>query len=86
MVEGKVGKRGSCFRGCACSSFLLSHKFTKLLGFYAVQGPNASSAITENLAEELAKYIVEGELYVGDWSSEKGAQINVLHSLFAIAN
>lgn len=42
-----------------------------------VQGQKTSTALIEQFADNLASSVLNGELHVGNWSSEKGASINV---------
>ena len=42
-----------------------------------MQGQKTSSIVLESFAERLAQTFVQGDLEIGDWSSEKGAEINV---------
>jgi hypothetical protein len=47
-----------------------------------IQGTKPSDKLLETFAEKLAETFVQGELYIGDWSTEKGAEIKVT-SLYA---
>jgi len=42
-----------------------------------MQGSKSSDKLLEAFAEKLAETFVQGELYIGDWSTEKGAEIKV---------
>lgn len=42
-----------------------------------IQGHKATAQQIEAFADRLAESIINGELHVGNWSSEKGAEINV---------
>jgi len=39
-------------------------------------GAKSSSKLLDAVADRLADTFVQGELYVGNWSAEKGAEIN----------
>ncbi|KAF8995482.1 hypothetical protein BDQ17DRAFT_1310975 [Cyathus striatus] len=42
-----------------------------------IVGSKSSDKILESFAEKLADAFVQGEMYVGNWSTEKGANINL---------
>lgn len=42
-----------------------------------IVGSKSSDKLLEAFAEKLAETFVQGDLYVGDWSTEKGAEIKV---------
>lgn len=42
-----------------------------------MQGSKSSEKLLEAFAEKLAETFVQGDLYIGDWSTETGAEINV---------
>lgn len=42
-----------------------------------MQGQKTSTTLIEQFADNLANSVLNGELHVGNWSSEKGASINV---------
>jgi len=42
-----------------------------------IVGSKSSDKLLETFAEKIAESIVQGELCVGDWSNDQGAQINV---------
>lgn len=42
------------------------------------QGSKASDHLIESFAEKLAKAFAEGELIVGNWSPDEGAEIKVI--------
>jgi hypothetical protein len=49
-----------------------------LLRNSCAQGSKSSDKLLEAFAEKLAETFVQGELYIGDWSVAKGAEINVI--------
>ena len=41
------------------------------------QGQKTSSKLVDTFVEHLVKAFVDGQLHIGDWSTEKGAPIDV---------
>ncbi|KAG6813774.1 hypothetical protein H0H92_007726 [Tricholoma furcatifolium] len=63
---GLSGPEGRWWRG--------SWNETKVL---EIAGSKSSDKILEAFAEKLAETFIQGELHVGDWTSEKGAEIKL---------
>lgn len=45
------------------------------------QGSNVSSELLQSFTENIANMMITGELFVGNWSAEKGAEIKVCRKL-----
>ena len=77
-MAGKLGKGRYSSDRCSCAIPLVP---AVLWLYYSteefMQGSKSSEKLLEAFAEKLAETFVQGDLYIGDWSTETGAEINV---------